>query len=136
MWGLLTDKPFQIAEWAQCQKQDIEIEGFSLVFIVKSGILEYLERYKHSKNGCFIFLLLFFFCFFLFSYMLVCSWIHIFLCLQIGHSPFHPKSRCFILIRNDGTTEDFSYRKCVIEAAYQISHEFGLMVEKELDPRR
>lgn len=69
MWGLLTDKPFHIAEWAQCQKQDIEIEGFSLVFIVKSGILEYLERYKHSKNGCFIFFLLFFLFVF---YSLIC----------------------------------------------------------------
>ncbi|KAI3925704.1 hypothetical protein MKX01_003263 [Papaver californicum] len=36
---------------------------------------------------------------------------------------YHPKynSRCFNVVRTDGTVEDFSYRKCVFEAAKQIS---------------
>ncbi|XP_017700627.1 DNA-directed RNA polymerase IV subunit 1 isoform X1 [Phoenix dactylifera] len=56
--------------------------------------------------------------------------------IKIGHSPLHPGSRCFVLVRNDGTTEDFSYRKCIIGAAYSISPEFGSMVEKKMSWRR
>ncbi|KAI3841938.1 hypothetical protein MKW92_049444 [Papaver armeniacum] len=36
---------------------------------------------------------------------------------------YHPKynSRCFNVVRTDGSVEDFSYRKCVFEAAKRIS---------------
>ncbi|XBJ22063.1 hypothetical protein VPH35_000504 [Triticum aestivum] len=37
--------------------------------------------------------------------------------IKIGHHPSHPGTRCFILVRNDGTTEDVSYKKCVQGAA-------------------
>lgn len=50
------------------------------------------------------------------------------LVFQVGHSNLHPSSRCFILLRSDGTSEDFSYRKCVVEAATSISPEFGSLV--------
>lgn len=56
--------------------------------------------------------------------------------IKIGHSPLHPGSRCFVLVRKDGTTEDFSYRKCVTGAAYSNSPEFGALVEKKLHWRR
>ncbi|XP_074583265.1 DNA-directed RNA polymerase IV subunit 1 isoform X1 [Curcuma longa] len=48
--------------------------------------------------------------------------------IKVGHSNLHPSSRCFILLRSDGTSEDFSYRKCVVEAATSISPEFGSLV--------
>ncbi|KAG6495185.1 hypothetical protein ZIOFF_042977 [Zingiber officinale] len=50
------------------------------------------------------------------------------LLFQVGHSTLHPGTRCFILLRLDGTLEDFSYRKCVVEAANLISPEFGSLV--------
>ncbi|MCO5550778.1 hypothetical protein L7F22_004269 [Adiantum nelumboides] len=34
--------------------------------------------------------------------------------IKIGHSMEHPESRCFILCRKDGTFEDFSYHKCLL----------------------
>ncbi|KAI5064979.1 hypothetical protein GOP47_0019674 [Adiantum capillus-veneris] len=34
--------------------------------------------------------------------------------IKIGQSLEHPESRCFILCRNDGTFEDFSYHKCLL----------------------
>ncbi|KAH7423403.1 hypothetical protein KP509_12G053900 [Ceratopteris richardii] len=33
--------------------------------------------------------------------------------IKIGHNVKYPESRCFILCRKDGTTEDFSYNKCL-----------------------
>ncbi|KAI7993950.1 DNA-directed RNA polymerase IV subunit 1 [Camellia lanceoleosa] len=33
--------------------------------------------------------------------------------IKIGHHPEHEDSRCFLLVRTDGTVEDFSYHKCV-----------------------
>ncbi|PKI53122.1 DNA-directed RNA polymerase IV subunit 1 isoform X2 [Punica granatum] len=36
--------------------------------------------------------------------------------IKVGHHSKHKDSRCFILVRNDGTIEDFSYHKCVHEA--------------------
>lgn len=50
------------------------------------------------------------------------------LAFQVGHSNFHPSTRCFILLRSDGTLEDFSYRKCVVGAANLISPDFGSLV--------
>lgn len=33
--------------------------------------------------------------------------------IKVGHHPEHEDSRCFLLVRTDGTVEDFSYHKCV-----------------------
>lgn len=33
--------------------------------------------------------------------------------IKVGAHPDHPESRCFHLVRTDGTTTDFSYRKCI-----------------------
>ncbi|KAJ6794026.1 DNA-directed RNA polymerase IV subunit 1 [Iris pallida] len=52
--------------------------------------------------------------------------------IKIGRSLQHQESRCFLLIRKDGTTEDFSYRKCVLGAASLLSPKFRLKAEREL----
>lgn len=52
--------------------------------------------------------------------------------IKIGLNPSHPGTRCFVLLRNDDTTEDFSYRKCVHGAANSISPELGSYIEKIL----
>ncbi|KAK4786760.1 hypothetical protein SAY86_010593 [Trapa natans] len=36
--------------------------------------------------------------------------------IKVGQHSSHKDSRCFILVRKDGTTEDFSYHKCVYGA--------------------
>ncbi|CAA3005588.1 DNA-directed RNA polymerase IV subunit 1 isoform X1 [Olea europaea subsp. europaea] len=36
--------------------------------------------------------------------------------IKIGRHPKHVESRCFVLIRTDGTVEDFSYHKCIHHA--------------------
>ncbi|CAI5463391.1 unnamed protein product [Closterium sp. Yama58-4] len=46
------------------------------------------------------------------------------------HPEFH--SRCFFLVRTDGTVDDFSYRKCV-EALMGLPQEFTLSAAKEWD---
>jgi hypothetical protein len=35
---------------------------------------------------------------------------------QVGWHPKFTDSRCFFIIRKDGTVEDFSYRKCILGA--------------------
>ncbi|KAM0862544.1 hypothetical protein ACQ4PT_045198 [Festuca glaucescens] len=52
--------------------------------------------------------------------------------IKIGHHPSHPGTRCFILIRDDDTTDDFSYIKCVQGAANSISPQLGSYAEKIL----
>ncbi|XP_025823410.1 DNA-directed RNA polymerase IV subunit 1 isoform X4 [Panicum hallii] len=52
--------------------------------------------------------------------------------IKIGLHPSHPDTRCFILLRNDDTTEDFSYKKCVQGAANSISPQLGSYFEKKL----
>ncbi|XP_039826361.1 DNA-directed RNA polymerase IV subunit 1-like isoform X3 [Panicum virgatum] len=52
--------------------------------------------------------------------------------IKIGLNPSHPGTRCFILLRNDDTTEDFSYNKCVQGAANSISPQLGSYFEKKL----
>jgi hypothetical protein len=52
--------------------------------------------------------------------------------LQIGLNPSHPNTRCFILQRNDGTAEDFSYKKCVLGAANSVSPQLGSYIAKKL----
>ncbi|CAI7761250.1 unnamed protein product [Closterium sp. NIES-53] len=46
------------------------------------------------------------------------------------HPEFH--SRCFFLVRSDGTVDDFSYRKCV-ESLMGLPQEFTLSAAKEWD---
>ncbi|KAL3833558.1 hypothetical protein ACJIZ3_008294 [Penstemon smallii] len=36
--------------------------------------------------------------------------------IKVGRNPKHEESRCFVLIRTDGTEEDISYRKCIHHA--------------------
>lgn len=36
--------------------------------------------------------------------------------IKVGHHPKHEDSRCFMLVRDDGMAEDFSYHKCVLGA--------------------
>ncbi|XP_044436912.1 protein DCL homolog, chloroplastic-like [Triticum aestivum] len=55
--------------------------------------------------------------------------------IKIGHHPSHPGTRCFILVRNDGTSEDVSYKKCVQGAADSISPQLGRYVERILQNR-
>ncbi|XP_066348973.1 DNA-directed RNA polymerase IV subunit 1-like isoform X2 [Miscanthus floridulus] len=50
--------------------------------------------------------------------------------IKIGLNPIHPETRCFILLRNDDTTEDFSYHKCVHGAANSISPQLGSYLKK------
>ncbi|KAJ4746772.1 DNA-directed RNA polymerase subunit [Rhynchospora pubera] len=52
--------------------------------------------------------------------------------IKIGQSQEHDGSRCFILVRNNGSEEDFSYRKCIIGAASEISSELKAFVETKL----
>ncbi|KAF8702518.1 hypothetical protein HU200_032899 [Digitaria exilis] len=51
--------------------------------------------------------------------------------IKVGLNPSHPSSRCFILLRNDDTIEDFSYNKCVQAAANSISPQLGSYFEKK-----
>lgn len=55
--------------------------------------------------------------------------------IKIGYSPSHPESRCFMLVRNDGTLVDFSYRKCVMGAVKQYSPELVPIFKKRLFKR-
>ncbi|XP_021901821.1 DNA-directed RNA polymerase IV subunit 1 [Carica papaya] len=43
--------------------------------------------------------------------------------IKIGYHPEYKGTRCFHLVRTDGTTEDFSYRKCVLAALDSIAPE-------------
>uniref|UniRef100_A0ACD5TX97 Uncharacterized protein n=2 Tax=Avena sativa TaxID=4498 RepID=A0ACD5TX97_AVESA len=52
--------------------------------------------------------------------------------IKVGHHPSHPSTRCFILIRNDDTTEDVSYKKCVQGAANSVSPQVGSYIERML----
>uniref|UniRef100_A0A0D9UXT2 DNA-directed RNA polymerase subunit n=1 Tax=Leersia perrieri TaxID=77586 RepID=A0A0D9UXT2_9ORYZ len=54
---------------------------------------------------------------------------------NIGVNPSHLNSRCFIVLRNDDTTADFSYKKCVLGAANSVSPELGCYIEKILSNR-
>ncbi|XP_039115736.1 DNA-directed RNA polymerase IV subunit 1 isoform X1 [Dioscorea cayenensis subsp. rotundata] len=52
--------------------------------------------------------------------------------ITVGHHPSHQGSRCFFLARTDGTSEDISYRKCVLGAAMQISPKCARIVGRKL----
>ncbi|XP_015696685.1 DNA-directed RNA polymerase IV subunit 1-like [Oryza brachyantha] len=52
--------------------------------------------------------------------------------IKIGVNPGHPNLRCFIVLRNDDTTADFSYNKCVLGAANSLKPELGSHMEKIL----
>ncbi|XP_068634458.1 DNA-directed RNA polymerase IV subunit 1 isoform X3 [Aristolochia californica] len=51
--------------------------------------------------------------------------------IKVGRHPLHP-SKCFMIVRKDGTEEDFSYLKCVMGAAKQISPDLENAFRKEL----
>ncbi|WVZ86784.1 hypothetical protein U9M48_033517, partial [Paspalum notatum var. saurae] len=51
--------------------------------------------------------------------------------IKIGLNSNHPGTRCFILLRKDETTEDFSYHKCVQGAANSLSPKLGSYFEKK-----
>ena len=36
--------------------------------------------------------------------------------IKVGHAEGHPDSNCFLIVRDDGSTEDFSYLKCIAAA--------------------
>ncbi|XP_019055892.1 PREDICTED: DNA-directed RNA polymerase IV subunit 1 isoform X3 [Nelumbo nucifera] len=40
--------------------------------------------------------------------------------IRVGYHSEHQQSRCFMLVRTDGTIEDFSYRKCILGALEKI----------------
>lgn len=56
--------------------------------------------------------------------------------IKVGYSSEHKGSKCFILVRKDGSCEDFSYHKCVAGAAAQVSPECAEMFEKKFQQRR
>ncbi|KAL2516997.1 DNA-directed RNA polymerase IV subunit 1 [Abeliophyllum distichum] len=41
--------------------------------------------------------------------------------IKVGRHPKHVESRCFLLVRTDGTVEDFSYHKCIHHALELIT---------------
>ncbi|CAA2957319.1 DNA-directed RNA polymerase IV subunit 1 isoform X1 [Olea europaea subsp. europaea] len=41
--------------------------------------------------------------------------------IKVGRHPKHVESRCFLLVRTDGTVEDFSYHKCIHRALEMIT---------------
>ncbi|PIA54622.1 hypothetical protein AQUCO_00900884v1 [Aquilegia coerulea] len=47
--------------------------------------------------------------------------------IKVGRHPEHPKTRCFLIIRNDGSVEDFSYIKCVEGARKALDYGFHQM---------
>uniref|UniRef100_A0A0E0KU59 Uncharacterized protein n=1 Tax=Oryza punctata TaxID=4537 RepID=A0A0E0KU59_ORYPU len=55
--------------------------------------------------------------------------------IKIGVNPGHPNSRCFIVLRNDDTTADFSYNKCVLVAANSVSPDLGSCIENRRSNR-
>ncbi|KAK8963474.1 DNA-directed RNA polymerase D subunit 1 [Platanthera guangdongensis] len=55
--------------------------------------------------------------------------------IKVGYSSEHKGSKCFILVRKDGSCEDFSYHKCVVGAASQVSPECAEIFAKKLERR-
>ncbi|KAG9453041.1 hypothetical protein H6P81_005945 [Aristolochia fimbriata] len=51
--------------------------------------------------------------------------------IKVGRHPLH-RSKCFMIVRKDGTEEDFSYIKCVTGAAKQISPDLENAFREEL----
>ncbi|KAF7828324.1 DNA-directed RNA polymerase IV subunit 1 isoform X1 [Senna tora] len=41
--------------------------------------------------------------------------------INVGQHPEHKDTRCFFVVRDDGTVEDFSYRKCILGALDMIA---------------
>lgn len=50
---------------------------------------------------------------------------------QVGWHPQFTDSRCFFIIRTDGTVEDFSYRKCIIGALDIVDPEKSKIQKKK-----
>ncbi|KAG0474855.1 hypothetical protein HPP92_014541 [Vanilla planifolia] len=54
---------------------------------------------------------------------------------KVGYSSGHHGSKCFIVVRTDGTSEDFSYHKCVAGAAALVSPECATKYESMRERR-
>jgi hypothetical protein len=50
---------------------------------------------------------------------------------QVGWHPKFTDSRCFFIIRKDGTIEDFSYRKCILGALDIVDPEKSKIQKKK-----
>jgi hypothetical protein len=50
---------------------------------------------------------------------------------QVGWHPKFTDSRCFFIIRKDGTVEDFSYRKCILGALDIVDPEKSKIQKKK-----
>ncbi|KAJ7944856.1 DNA-directed RNA polymerase subunit [Quillaja saponaria] len=51
--------------------------------------------------------------------------------LKVGHHPKYLNTRCFLLEREDGTVEDFSYHKCILGALAIIAPETARSYQKK-----
>ncbi|KAJ4956127.1 hypothetical protein NE237_012910 [Protea cynaroides] len=52
--------------------------------------------------------------------------------IKVGYHSLHRQSRCFMLVRSDGTIEDFSYHKCILGALQIISPQQATRFEKKM----
>ncbi|XP_027361635.1 DNA-directed RNA polymerase IV subunit 1 [Abrus precatorius] len=51
--------------------------------------------------------------------------------IKVGWHPKHKDSRCFHIVRTDGTVEDFSYRKCILGALEIVDPEKSKIQKKK-----
>ena len=51
--------------------------------------------------------------------------------LQVGYHSEYDNSRCFVLVRKDGTVADFSYHKCVHNALRLIAPDWAKKYESK-----
>nr|ADE77847.1 unknown [Picea sitchensis] len=54
--------------------------------------------------------------------------------IMIGSNPAFPKSRCFVVVRKDGSREDFSYHKCMRGLAGHFSPDLAIDYQQRLCP--
>lgn len=54
--------------------------------------------------------------------------------IKIGFNPEFPQSRCFVVVRKDGSIEDFSYHKCLSGLAGHFSPDLAFEYQQRLCP--
>lgn len=54
--------------------------------------------------------------------------------IKIGFNPEFPQSRCFVVVRKDGSIEDFSYHKCLNGLAGHFSPDLAFEYQQRLCP--
>lgn len=54
--------------------------------------------------------------------------------IMIGFNPEFPKSRCFVVVRKDGSIEDFSYHKCLRGLSGHFSPDLAIEYQQRLCP--